>query len=131
MRQDRAVWTRVERIQQAPLDLLAAWFERHRYAPHAHEEWSIGACTHGIEEISYRGETHRSGRGALVVIEPGETHTGGPAQADGFAYRAFYPVRDLLPDGAYFGAPIIHDPELAAELLRTHRLLSEGGEPLL
>jgi AraC-like DNA-binding protein len=131
MGRDRAIWTRVERVQRTPLDLLAAWFERHRYAPHAHEEWSIGACTHGVEEISYRGAVHRSGPGSVVVIEPGEAHTGGPADPEGFAYRAFYPAGDMLPDGAYFGGPIIDDPELAAELLRTHRLLSEGGEPLL
>jgi len=130
MDRDRAVWTRVERIQGTPLDLLAAWFPRHRYAPHAHEEWSIGTCTHGIEEISYRGVRHRSGAGAVVVIEPGETHTGGPAMPGGFAYRALYPARELLPEGLHFGAPIFDDPELATELLRTHRMLSEGGDLL-
>jgi len=130
MRGDRAAWTRVEKIQGTPLDLLSAQFERHRYAPHAHAEWSIGACTDGVEEIRYHGGRHRSGRGSIVVVEPGETHTGGPAGPEGFAYRAFYPAGELLPDGLHFGGPIFDDPELADELLRTHRLLSESADLL-
>jgi AraC-like DNA-binding protein len=127
---DRAAWTRVEKIQGTPLDLLEASFERHHYAPHAHAEWSIGACTDGVEVIRYNGGRHRSGRGSIVVVEPGETHTGGPAGPDGYAYRAFYPACELLPAGLHFGGPIFHDPELAGELLRTHRLLGAGGDLL-
>ncbi|MFD1044898.1 AraC family ligand binding domain-containing protein, partial [Kibdelosporangium lantanae] len=83
---EEAVWTRVDAGHGVPLDLLTARFVHHRFAPHAHEEFSIGACVEGVEVIDYRGARHYTGPGSLVVIEPGEVHTGGAARPGGFAY---------------------------------------------
>jgi hypothetical protein len=88
---ESAVWTRVHGVQDAPLDLMTARFRRHRYAPHAHDEFAIGVCVEGIEQIEYRGAVHRSGPGSVVVAEPGETHTGGAGIPEGYAYRVLYP----------------------------------------
>src|SRR5437762_1810561 len=117
---DKAVWTRVAGIQGRPLDLMAARFTRLTYAPHAHEEYAIGACTEGVEAIRYRGGRHRHGPGSIIVIEPGETHTGGPAGPGGFAYRALYPLAELLPSDTHFDGPNVDDPKLAADLLHAH-----------
>ena len=57
-------------------------------------------CTDGVEVMDYRGERHRTGPGSIVVVEPGETHTGGPAEIGGFAYRVLYPGAALLAEGA-------------------------------
>lgn len=130
---DRAVWTRVHGVQDAPLDLMTARFRRHRYAPHAHEEYAIGVCVEGIEQINYRGAVHRSGPGAVVVAEPGETHTGGPGIPEGYAYRVFYPSTTLvgedLPGPApHFPSLIVADPALAAEMVAVHVHLTTGGD---
>lgn len=109
-----------------PLDLLHAKVLRH-FARHSHEEYAIGTCTGGLEVISYRGEQHYSGPGSVVVLEPGEAHTGGPTDSDGFTYRVMYPVAELV--AAHFAQPVVHDPELAGRLMRLHRMLgeSDGG----
>ncbi|MBG6092247.1 AraC family transcriptional regulator [Actinomadura viridis] len=132
---DRAVWTRVAGVQGFPLDLLTARIGRRHYAPHAHDEYAIGVCTEGVESIRYRGERHRSGPGGVVVLEPGEPHTGGPADAHGFSYLAFYPAGELLRGVApYAGAraphfvdPVIEDDVLAARVRAVHRMLSRPG----
>ncbi len=76
---EQALWTRA-RLGRCgpPLDLLTARFDRHVYAPHAHEEFTIGVCVGGSELIDYRGGHIRTGPGSIVVLAPGEMHTGGP-----------------------------------------------------
>ncbi|MEU0069316.1 AraC family transcriptional regulator [Streptomyces sp. NPDC006332] len=134
---EQAQWTRA-RLGRCgpPLDLLTARFDRHVYASHAHDEYSIGICVDGSEVIDYRGGHLRPGPGSIVVLAPGEMHTGRPAAAsDGYAYRALYPAPDLLGDGTrgglpYFREPLLDDPELATALSRAHRELSACPDPL-
>jgi hypothetical protein len=104
-RLDRATLGRSGR----PLDLLTARFDRHRYAPHAHDEFTIGVCVGGSEFIDYRGGRIETSPGSIVVLAPGETHTGGPAASDGYAYRAMYAEVPLLTEGTY-GIPHFRDP---------------------
>lgn len=117
-----------------PLDLLTARFDRHRYAPHTHEEFSIGICVQGASCIDYRGGALTVGEGSIVVLAPGEVHTGESAFGS-YAYRALYPAPALLTDGIlggtpHFREPLLHDPELAAALRTAHTDLSTCPDPL-
>ncbi|MER6123481.1 AraC family transcriptional regulator [Streptomyces sp. NPDC001795] len=134
---EQALWTRA-RLGRCgpPLDLLTARFDKHVYAPHAHEEFTIGVCVGGSEVIDYRGGHIRTGPGTIVVLDPGEMHTGAPATAtDGYAYRALYAQPSLLTDGIvgglpHFREPVVDDPELVAALRATHTELSACPDPL-
>ncbi len=134
---EQASWTRA-RLGRCgpPLDLLTACFDRHVYAPHAHDEYTVGVCVGGAEIIDYRGGHIRNGPGAIVVLAPGEMHTGGPANdTDGYAYRALYAGPALLTEGTlggppHFREPLIDDPELAAALRAAHTDLSTCPDPL-
>ncbi|HEX3784861.1 MAG TPA: AraC family transcriptional regulator [Pseudonocardiaceae bacterium] len=133
-RGDRAVWTRVSAGRDQPLDLLAARFVHHRFAPHAHEEFSIGVCTAGVEFLDYRGDRWYARPGSVVILEPDEVHTGSPAIPDGFSYRVMYPATALVAESGlakpHFPNPIVYDPQLADALRRTHVELTEGSDPL-
>ncbi|MCF3125087.1 AraC family transcriptional regulator [Streptomyces arenae] len=132
---EQAVWTRTSlgRCGQT-LDLLTARFDRHRYAPHYHEEFTVGVCVGGSEIIDYRGGRIHLGPGSIVVLAPGEVHTGGPGATGGYAYRAMYPALPLLAEGTatlpHFRDPVMDDPELAAALRTAHIELSGPAEPL-
>lgn len=126
---EQALWTRATLGRDGrPLDLLTARFDRHRYAPHTHAEFTIGVCVDGAELIDYRGGRIRTGPGSIVVLAPGEVHTGGPAACEGYAYRAMYPDVSLLSEGTltlpHFREPLLDDPELAAALRTAHTELS-------
>ncbi|WP_051864851.1 AraC family transcriptional regulator [Streptomyces griseus] len=118
--------------------MLTACFDKHVYAPHTHDEFSIGVCVAGTEFIDYRGGRIQSGPGAIVVLEPGEMHTGGPATpTDGYAYRALYAEPTLLTDGTlhgdsppHFRDPLLDDPQLAAALRLAHIELRVCPDPL-
>ncbi|MEV2227903.1 AraC family transcriptional regulator [Streptomyces phaeochromogenes] len=132
---EQAVWTRATLGRSGrPLDLLTARFDRHRYAPHAHEEFTIGVCVGGSEIIDYRGGRIEPSPGSIVVLAPGEMHTGGPAASDGYAYRALYAEIPLLTEGTYdiphFRDPLLDDPELATALRLAHTELSACPDPL-
>ncbi|MEU2620853.1 AraC family transcriptional regulator [Streptomyces sp. NPDC007157] len=135
---EQARWTRA-RLGRCgpPLDLLTAQFERHIYAPHAHAEFTIGVCVGGSEVIDYRGGRVYNGPGSIVVLAPGEMHTGRPATpTDGYAYRALYADSSLLAEGTlgagtpHFREPVLDDPELAAALRQTHADLAVCPDPL-
>ncbi|MFF8993221.1 helix-turn-helix domain-containing protein [Streptomyces sp. NPDC014983] len=134
---ERALWRRARLGHGGPpLDLLTASFRRHTYAPHAHDEYTIGVCVGGYEVIDYRGGRIRTGAGTIVVLDPGEVHTGGPGNAtDGYAYRALYAEPSLLGEGTaggapHFSEPLLDDPELAMALARAHAELSACPDPL-
>ncbi|MEU9914777.1 AraC family transcriptional regulator [Streptomyces sp. NPDC051001] len=133
---EQALWTRARLGRCGPsLDLLTARFDKHVYAPHAHDEFTVGVCVDGTEVIDYRGGHIRTGPGSIVVLAPGEVHTGGPGNAsDGYAYRALYAETSLLTDGMlglpHFQEPLIDDPELAGALRLTHTDLSVCPDPL-
>ncbi|TGA88713.1 AraC family transcriptional regulator [Streptomyces sp. MZ04] len=132
---EQAVWTRAHLGPGAPpIDLLTARFDQHRYAPHYHEEFTIGVCIGGSEIIDYRGGRLHVGPGSIVVLAPGEVHTGGPGHHGGYAYRAMYPARNLLAEGTatapHFRDPVMDDPELAAALRAAHTELSGAADPL-
>ncbi|MEU1874694.1 AraC family transcriptional regulator [Streptomyces sp. NPDC019793] len=136
-RGEQARWTRARLGATGPrLDLLTARFDRHVYAPHAHDEYTVGVTVGGLEVIAYRGGHIRSGPGSLVVLEPGEVHTGGPAAPDGYSYRALYATPSLLADGTraaalpHFREPVLDDPELAAALRAAHTDLARCPDPL-
>ncbi|QWB28459.1 MULTISPECIES: AraC family transcriptional regulator [Streptomyces] len=134
---EQARWTRA-RLGRAgpPLDLLTAHFDQHVYAPHAHTEFTIGVTVGGSEVIAYRGGRIHSYPGSIVVLEPGEMHTGGPAAADGYAYQALYAEPSLLTDGTlggglpHFRDAVLHDPDLATALRRAHTDISTCPDPL-
>lgn len=134
---EQARWTRA-RLGRCgpPLDLLTASFRRHVYAPHGHDEYTIGVCVGGSEIIDYRGGHIRTGPGTIVVLEPGEMHTGGPGNpTDGYAYRALYAEPSLLADGTlgglpHFREPLIDDPALARALRTAHTRVSACPDPL-
>ncbi|MER7401013.1 AraC family transcriptional regulator [Streptomyces sp. NPDC000070] len=133
---EQARWARARLGRDGPpLDLLTAQFDRHIYAPHAHHEFTIGVTVGGSEVIAYRGGRIHSCPGSIVVLEPGEMHTGGPADCEGYAYQALYAEPSLLTDGTlggtpHFRDPVLHDPELATALRAAHTDISACPDPL-
>jgi AraC-like DNA-binding protein len=96
-----------------------------------HDGFSIGVCLEGLEMIRYRGRRHYAAPGSVVILPPGEAHTGGPSGGANFVYRVMYPSTELLADGAArplrFPEPVVMDPALATELRRAHAALSRAA----
>lgn len=125
-------WT----VPEAPdLDLLRASYVDHRYSRHTHDTYAVGVILRGAEGFSYRGARHTAPAGSVVLIDPGEVHTGEAAAVGGWRYRMLYPSVELVRSTAggggtpSFRSAVVDDPELARLLVTAHRAL-EGPDPL-
>jgi AraC-like DNA-binding protein len=129
--QSWAVWARVSPAPGQVMDLLHARMAE-PFAPHVHDGFSIGVCIEGLEMIRYRGRPHYAAPGSVVILPPGEAHTGGPSDGSNFVYRVMYPTAELLGDGAArpprFPQPVVTDPALATGLRRAHAALSRVAQ---
>jgi AraC-like DNA-binding protein len=102
-----------------PGDVLIADLRGYRYAPHFHDAWSIGAIAQGRCAFTVHGVPQAAGEGDLVVIAPGQVHTGGTSDAP-LGYRMAYIDPDWFRDheltlfagGASLAGPVIRDPAL-------------------
>jgi AraC-like DNA-binding protein len=114
------------------LECLAARFASHKYTPHTHDSYVVGAIVSGCETFVVRGERRYARAGDVCFVHPGEVHDGEP-HGDSYAYRMSYPRVELLTEIAgeligrpsdaapYFPEPTVHDPVTAAMFAEAHR----------
>jgi AraC-like DNA-binding protein len=72
---------------------LSARFEGFAFTRHAHDHFVIGVVGAGLQTFEWRSETFITPPGYLLLINPGEAHTGRSATSAGFSYLALYPER--------------------------------------
>lgn len=118
--------------------LLEARFQGRAYRRHRHDTYAIGVTEAGVQAFFYRGATHVSLPGEVVVLHPDELHDGYAGAGVGFGYRLMYiepaliftVVRELAGQRAalpFTRQPVVRDPTLAAAL---RSAFTQGPEPL-
>ena len=118
-----------------PFEILKGTYTRHRFAPHLHDTFALGAIEAGASKIRYRDRTVSQRAGDVVVIPAREVHTGESDGPQGWSYRMLYLPEDLLAafttsDHLTFDGPSIADPELARRIVELHALLDAGTDRL-
>src|SRR5215218_3577532 len=106
------------------VELFAARLQRLAYRRHRHDTYAISLTEFGVQSFSYRGATHVSTPGQVVVLHPDEPHDGHAGTEAGFAYRQLYiepamifAATRALRDGAGF-------LPFARQLVRTNKVLA-------
>lgn len=110
-----------------PGDVLIADLRAYRFDAHFHDAWSIGAIAQGRCAYTVQGRAFEAGEGDLVVIPPGQVHTGGTSgtSAGLLAYRMAYidpawfqdHARSLRDGGLCLPGPVIRDAALCDQWL--------------
>ncbi len=114
------IWA-VEHLDQ--LQMLRATIVRYAFKRHTHDYYVIGLVEQGVQRFCLERNTLYTPPAGLIVIHPGEPHTGEAATDGGFHYRALYPSVEMMTDIAsevldrpvgmpYFGHSVIHDQAL-------------------
>ncbi|QIZ47167.1 AraC family transcriptional regulator [Dickeya zeae] len=121
--------------------LQASCFE-HSYPPHFHEEFVIAAFARGAQKNRICRDIGVATAGTVMVIHPGEIHTGEAFERDkGWDYCALYPSEKLLNKIAdttlkghgylHFGKGAMrHDQGLARQLIHTSTVLLTSDDIL-
>lgn len=117
------------------LEAVRATYVSHSFSPHFHDTFAIGVITRGACAMACQGATYLLRPGHVVLIAPGEVHTGEQVGGTGWSYRMIYPSVDAtasacrgrevptLNGGRVFRSPVVQDANTARSFLTLHRLL--------
>jgi AraC-like DNA-binding protein len=110
-----------KRPARAGVELYRAHIVRHAFDPHLHEAFGLGVIDEGVERFRYRGTDHLAPAGTLVLMNPGELHTGRAETAQGWRYRMVYLDEALVEAvtgerGWWFANATAHDAVSAQRL---------------
>jgi AraC-like DNA-binding protein len=72
------------------VELWEARLQRLAYRRHRHDTYAISLTTTGVQAFAYRGASHASLPGQVVVLHPDEPHDGHAGTDAGFSYRQLY-----------------------------------------
>ncbi|BDA72551.1 AraC family transcriptional regulator [Calothrix sp. PCC 7716] len=113
------------------LEMLSATYITHSFGRHTHDGFTIGVIEAGVEAFTYQGSYYVAPASSIVIIHPGEVHTGHAGIPDGWKYRVLYPDVKLLQTAftevrengqtiPFFPQPVIQDASLATQLRQFH-----------
>jgi AraC-like DNA-binding protein len=68
------------------------------YAPHSHQQWSVGAILAGQSEFLCADRLHYVEQGALVLMNPDQVHACNPRQNSPWAYYMMHLDKNWLAD---------------------------------
>lgn len=124
------------------MEILQATCYEHSYPPHFHDEFVIAAFARGAQRTRVCRQNGIAAAGSVMIIAPGEVHTGEAVQRDeGWDYCAFYPGETLVNEVAQtvlsgkgdvnFGTQgIRHDPLMARRMLQAASVMKQSNDPL-
>ena len=126
---DHAALAHVQTAFGVGVELMRTSFQTQAFPKHTHEYYTLGVVLRGVGTVWHRGAVNLAHRGDVVVIAPGEVHTGGVGR--GFkttlSYLATHVPPELFASPAIgldtrresapdFATTIIHDRTIAAAL---------------
>jgi len=135
-RSDRAEVAAVPMACGSSVELMRTSYRAQSFPKHTHEFFTIGLVLRGAGTLWYRGAERTARCGEVVVIPPGEVHTGAVAPHAGVleyvaAHVPAAVVQDCLDDAdtrsTDLDAPVILDDEVASQLRRVEHAAS--GDP--
>jgi len=109
------------------LEMVDAFYHKRNFAKHCHETYTISVIETGIQRFYRSGEEHLAPKHAIILVNADDVHTGQSATADGWSYRALYPLESHFQQIAndcgmkgnfapYFKQAVIFDKQLSYQL---------------
>ena len=124
-------------------DTLRATYTRHTFSPHFHTTYAIGVITRGACAMVCRGSTYLLQAGHVILLSPGEVHTGEQVGSEGWSYRMVFPPASAViaaarvdpavltrDDVIAFRSPVVNDPTLARWLVAYYDSLTRVASPV-
>lgn len=119
------------------LELLHATYITHVFDKHYHEEYVVAVVVRSHYAFFCNGEDVIAGQGQIILINPGEIHSGYAITEGGWTYRALYPSVGLMRAIAeevsgkhwllpFFPKCLVDDDYIARLLVGLHRTLELG-----
>lgn len=138
MSQPAKEWSQIHHHPQLAVESLHAFLNRHAYPRHSHDYYVICLVERGIQSFTYQGVRHFTPPNGLIFLNPGDVHTGEPADRRGFEYRAIYPTLAHMQLAAaelgrglpFFSQVRVDDPQLTNSVRALHLALRQDASLL-
>ena len=138
---DMKQWSRIQHNTELNVGLLHAYYIEHAYPRHSHEYYVVSMIERGRQSFTHNGIKHITLPGGIILINPGEVHTGEAADKTGFELRSIYPTTSHMEmavlelTGRHQTLPFFKEvrtdsPRTRNSILSLHRALSEGASVL-
>lgn len=139
-RDDIQLWK--DKAFQGEMEVLRASCFDLSYPPHFHDEFVLAVFARGAQRNRVCRKTGVAAAGTVMIIHPGEVHTGEAVERDlGWDYSAFYPsetlvnaiAETLLPGSGQinFGREVMHHaPLMAKGLLQSASVLTYSQDAM-
>jgi AraC-like DNA-binding protein/quercetin dioxygenase-like cupin family protein len=138
---DRAEVLSFRTAGNVEVEVMRTWYRTQAFPRHTHPYFTVGIMLGGVGTLWVNGVSSTLRRGDVVVIAPGDVHTGGLGEAnDVLSYTALHLPPELvaraadsrgLPRGAAesIGSFVAADSPLADELRRVNAAVTGGRDP--
>jgi AraC-like DNA-binding protein len=128
-------------VPHLDLELLDAAFTRYQFRRHTHDAYAIACIVEGRGQMECNGTPHELLPHAVVLINPGEVHDGGPVPGERLVYRNLYighdalreigsQVSDALPQELVFTQTLVASPIDARRIAELTAVLQAGASQL-
>lgn len=97
---EKKEWTNIRHNPRLNVGLLHAYYIEHTYPRHSHDYYVICVIERGYQSFTHGGIKHLTQPGGIILINPGEMHTGEAADRAGFEMRSFYPTASHMETAA-------------------------------
>ena len=138
MKEQRQFW----RNAQLGVSLMQATHVEYAYPRHSHDEYVICLVERGLQSFTMKGTTYVTPPNGLILINPGEVHTGEAAIPQGFRMRSLYPStthmrlamsefagrRNVTP---YFRDVRVDDMAAARSVFHLHEMLTRESDEMV
>ena len=134
-------WTQIRHNYHLDIGLLHAYYIQHAYPRHSHDYYVISLIEHGRQSFTHKGTKYLTPAGGIILINPGEVHTGEAADEHGFELRSIYPTTALMNTavheliGRHHPMPVFKDVRVdhawaTQSILALHKSLSGETDAL-
>jgi len=107
------------------LDFVTTSLSTHEFPRHVHEGYTLGLVRRGCFEYWVRGTVRVCPTGSLILMNPGEVHTGRARAGFGVvSYEVIYPRAELVERLVGRAPPLVRFESVEPDLVRQFRRLS-------
>ena len=133
-------WSHLWHNKQLELSFFQSFHAQHSYPRHSHDYYVVAVVDKGLQSFAFANSTYITPVNGLILLNPGEMHTGEPVGDAGFGFSAFYPtaehlqaIMDELPGYSTvpsFSMPRADDMQMATAVRSLHAALKNSANSL-
>jgi AraC-like DNA-binding protein len=134
-------WSKIWHNAKLDVGLLHAHYIQHAYPRHSHDYYVVSLIERGRQSFTHKGTKYLTPPGGLILINPGDVHTGEAVDERGFEMRSIYPTTSHMDMAvfeltgrhrayAFFNNVRVDHSFARSSVLSLHRSISEGASLL-